>query len=119
MMRMQKRLDIIIAFNNEEKEQKSLERELKMDELVDSIGQRLGSIKEAIQSAPGAYVDNVRDEIADLRARYDLYMESRKNYKETLDFYKRDMIRNNPGMNSEKYQDSFEELKNAVTDKNG
>lgn len=117
MFRMQKRLDVIVAFNNEEKEQKSIGRELKMDELAENLGQRFNSIKETIQNAPGAYVDNVRDEIAELRARYNLYMENRKQYRETLDFYKRDMIRNNPGMNSDKFQDTFEELKNAVTDK--
>lgn len=115
MLRMQRRLDVLAAFNNEEKEQKSLEREMKMDELADGLAQRFMRIKETIQNAPGAYVDNVRDEIAELRARYNLYMENRKNYKDMLDFYKRDMIRNNPGMNSEKYQDTFEELKDAVT----
>lgn len=117
MLRMQKRLDVLAAFNNEEKEQKSLEREMKMDELADGLAQRFMRIKEIIQNAPGAYVDNVRDEIADLRARYNLYMENRRNYKDTLDFYKRDMIRNNPGMNSEKFQDTFEELKDAVAKK--
>lgn len=72
---------------------------------------------DAIKSAPGAYMDSVRDEITELRARYNLYMENRRQYKETLDFYKRDMIRNNPGMNSEKFRDTFEELKDAVTHK--
>ena len=72
---------------------------------------------DAIKNAPSAYMDSVRDEIAELRARYNLYMENRENYKDTLDFYKRDMIRNNPGMNSQKFQDTFEELKDAVTHK--
>ncbi|MCM1387538.1 MAG: hypothetical protein NC231_09430 [Bacillus sp. (in: Bacteria)] len=117
MVRMQKRLDVIVAFNNEEKEQKKQEREIKLDELAESLGQRLGSIKETIQNAPGAYVDNVRDEIADLRARYNLYMENRKQYKETLDFYKRDMLRNNPGMKSGRFKDTLDELKSVVTDK--
>lgn len=117
MVHMQKRLDVIIAFNNEEKEQKSLEREMKMDELAESLGQRFSSIKEAIQSAPGAYMDNVRDEIAELRARYNLYMENRKDYKETLDFYERDMIRNNPDMVSNRFKSTFEDLKSAVMDK--
>lgn len=116
LVRMQKRLDVIAAFNNEEKEQKRQEREEKIGELTESIGQRLGSIKDLIQNAPGAYVDSVRDEIAELRARYNLYMENRKNYKEMLGFYKRDMIRNNPGMNSSQYKDAFEELKKATTD---
>lgn len=83
MERLQKRLDVIIAFSNEEKEPKK----------------------------------QVRDEIAELRARYNLYMEGRRQYKEMLGFYKRDMIRNNPGMLSTKFKDTFEELKNLVMDK--
>ncbi|MCM1039679.1 MAG: hypothetical protein NC434_10180 [Ruminococcus sp.] len=116
LVRMQKRLDVIVAFNNEEKEQKRQEREWKISELLEGLGQRFGNIKETVQNAPGTYVDTVRDEIAELRARYNLYLENRKNYKEMLDFYKRDMIRNNPGMNSDRYKDAFEELKKAATD---
>ena len=116
---MQKMLDVIIAFNNEEKAQKQQERELRAGELTESLGQRFMSIKETIQRTPGAYVDSVRDEIADLRARYNIYMENRKNYKEMLDFYKRDMIRNNPNMSSGEFKEAFEELKNAVADKKG
>lgn len=115
--RMQKRLDVIIAFNNDDKEQRRQEKELKPEDLVEGLGQRFVSIKEKIQSAPGAYVGNVRDEIAELRARYNLYMENRKHYREILGFYKRDMIRNNPDMNSHKFKEAFEELKNAVTEK--
>ncbi|MCM1251539.1 MAG: hypothetical protein NC321_01860 [Clostridium sp.] len=117
MVRMQKRLDVIAAFNNEEKEQKKLEREIRLDELAEELEQRLGSIKETIQNMPDSYVDNVRDEIADLRARYNLYMESRKQYKEPLDFYQRDMLRNNPGMKSGRFKDTLDELKSVVTDK--
>lgn len=116
---MQKRLDVIIAFNNEEKAQKQQGRELRAGELVESLGQRFMSIKETIQRTPGAYVDSVRDEIAELRARYNIYMENRKNYKEMLDFYKRDMIRNNPNMRSGEYGDAFEELKKAAAEKKG
>lgn len=117
--RMQRRLDVIIAFNNEDKEQKRQLRAFRMDELAESIGQRLYSIRDMIQNAPGSYVDSVRDEIAELRARYNLYMENRKNYKEMLDFYKRDMILNNPDMNSKEFREAFEELKSAVADKMG
>ncbi|MCH5248657.1 MAG: hypothetical protein J1E98_01925 [Lachnospiraceae bacterium] len=119
MERMQRRLDVIIAINNEEKEQKRQVRELKMDELADSLAQRFSSIKETIQNKPGAYVSNVLDEIAELRARYNLYMENRKNYKEMLDFYERDMIINNPDMVSSKFKVTFEELKNVVMEKIG
>lgn len=117
MERMQKRLDVIIALNNEEKEQKRQERELKMDELIESLGQRFSRIKEMIQSAPGTYVSNIIDEISELRTRYSVYMENRKNIREMMDFYKIDMIRNNPGMISTKFKGTFEELKNIVTEK--
>jgi uncharacterized membrane protein len=113
--RMQHRLDIIIAFNNEEKEQKKQERELRMAELSSSLEQKFNGIKETIQSKPMEYSEAVKEEIADLRARFNLYMDGRKNYRNLLDFYKRDMIRNNPSMASNKFKDAFEELKNAVS----
>ncbi len=121
MERMSKRLDVIIAFSNAERAQKQQEREheLRISDLAEGLGQRFSSLKEMIQRTPGAYMDNVREEIAELRARYNLYMENRRNYKEMLDFYKWDMIRNNPNMRSEKYEDSFEELKGAVEEKRG
>ncbi len=115
MERMQHRLDIIIAFNNEEKEQKKQERELRMAELSSSLEQKFNGIKETIQSKPMEYSEAVKEEIADLRARFNLYMDGRKNYRNLLDFYKRDMIRNNPSMASRKFKDAFEELKNAVS----
>lgn len=118
MERMSRRLDVIIAFNNADKEQRQQEREqereLRINDLAEGLAQRFNSLREIIQRTPGAYMDNVREEIADLRARYNLFMENRRNYKEMLDFYKWDMIRNNPNMRSEKYKDSFEELKGAV-----
>ncbi len=115
LMRMQKRLDVISAFNNDEKEQRKHERGSRMDDLIESLGQRFNSIKEMIQNAPGAYMDSVRDEIAELRARYYLYMESRRNYKEMLDFYKRDMIRNNPDMVSTAFNDTLDDIKSVVS----
>ena len=57
------------------------------------------------------------EEIAELRARFNMYMENRRNYKEMLDFYKLDMIRSNPSMISKKFKDTLEDLKNTVMDK--
>ncbi|MCM1264007.1 MAG: hypothetical protein NC313_14950 [Butyrivibrio sp.] len=116
LLRMQKRLDVIAAFNNDEKEQRRLEHGSRIDELIDGIGQRLSSIKETIQNVPGAYMDSVREEIAELRARYTLYMEGRRNYKELLDFYERDMIRNNPSMVSTTFNDTLDDIKSVVSD---
>lgn len=117
MVRMQRRLDVIVAFNNEEKEQKRQEREVRIGELAAGLEQRFASLKESIQSKPSAYGESVREEIAELRAKYNLYMENRSHYRDMLDFYKRDMIRNNPSMVSNKFKDALEELKNAVSNR--
>lgn len=117
MERMQRRLDVIIAFNNEEKEQRRQEREERIGELTAGLEQRFANLKESVQNRPSAYGENVREEIAELRAKYNLYMENKSHYRDMLGFYKRDMIRNNPMMVSRKFKDAFEELKNAVSNR--
>lgn len=113
MVRMQRRLDVIIAFNNEDKEQKR-ERELSLAELRASLKQRFAGIKEIIRSKPSDYGEAVREEIAELRGKFSNYPDPQDNFEEILDFYKRDMIRNNPTMVSGKFKDALDELKNIA-----
>ncbi len=117
MVRMQRRLDVIVAFNNEEKEQKKQERELSLAELSSGIRQRFADLKEAIQSKPSAYGEAIREEIAELRGKFSSYPDPRGNYKDVLDFYKRDMIRNNPTMVSGRFKESLDELKHMADEK--
>lgn len=114
MERMQRRLDVIIAFNNDEKEQKRQERELSLSELSSGLKQRFASLRESIQSRPTVYGENVREEVAELRGKFSHYPDPQENYEEMLDFYKRDMIRNNPTMVSRKFKNALDELKNIV-----
>lgn len=114
MVRMQRRLDVIVAFNNEDKEQRKQERELSLSELSSGLKQRFADLKESIQSKPSAYGEAIREEIAELRGRFSNYPDSQDNYEEMLDFYKRDMIRNNPMMASGKFKDSLNELKDIA-----
>lgn len=116
MVRMQRRLDAIIAFNNEDKDQKK-ERELSLTELRTGLKQRFVRLKEIIRSKPSDYGDAVREEIAELRGKFSNYPDPQDNYKEVLDFYKRDMIRNNPTMVSGKFRDALDELKNIADGK--
>ena len=121
LMRMQKRLDVLIAFNNDEKEQKRLDRgerrEIRLRDLTSGLEQGFSMIKEALLSRPTAYGESVREEIAELRGKFSLYLERETGYSRLLDFYKRDMIRNNPTMRSEEYESEFEELKEMANDK--
>lgn len=113
--RLQRRLDVIIAFNNAEKEQKRLEGELSLAELSLGVKQRFASLKENIQSKPSAYGEGIREEIAELRGRFSHYLETQRGYREMLGFYKRDMIRNNPTMASGKFKNALEELKRIAS----
>ncbi len=116
--RMQKRLDVFIAFNNDEREQRRLDRgerrEVWLNDLTSSLEQGFATLKELLLSKPTAYGESVREEIAELRGRFNLYRERERGEKKLLDFYKRDMIRNNPSMRSETYESAFEELKKLV-----
>lgn len=118
--RMQKRLDVIIAFNNDEKEQRRLDRgerrEIWLNDLTSSLEQGFATLKELLLSKPSAYGESIREEIAELRGKFSLYRERERGERKLLDFYKRDMIRNNPSMRSEIYESAFEELKKIVND---
>lgn len=78
------------------------------------IKQRFASLKEIIQLKPAEYGENIREEVAELRGKFSHYLDPQENYKEILDFYKRDMIRNNPGMVSRTFKNVLEELKNIA-----
>ena len=111
MERMERRLDVLIAFNNEEREQKKQERVRSLAELSTELKQRFEGLKESIMSRPSEYGETVREEVAELRGRFSNYPDSQDSYDKMLDFYKRDMIRNNPMMVSVKFRDALEELK--------
>ena len=113
--RLQKRLDILIAFSNAEKEQRRQESELSLAELSHGVKQRFASLKENIQSMPSAYGEGIREEIAELRGRFSHYIETQRGYREMLGFYKRAMIRNNPTMVSNRFKNVLEELKRIVS----
>lgn len=119
--RMQRRLDVIIAFNNEEKEVRRQERgerrELWMNEITAGLEQRFAAIKETLLRVPTAYGESVKEEIAELRGRFSEYLERQRSDSKILDFYKRNMIRNNPTMESRKYKNALEELKKIANNK--
>lgn len=117
MERMQRRLDVIIAFNNEDKEQKRQERDPSMAELRVGLKQRFARLKESIQSMPSAYGEAIREEIAELRGRFSNYPDPQNDYNEMLDFYELDMIRNNPTMVSPKFKNALDELKDIADGK--
>lgn len=112
--RVQRRLDVIIALSNEEREVRRQERSEKMDELAAGIEERLLSIKEKLANGRSVYPDSVKEEIMELRVKYRLNVENRGQLTNLKDFYKRQMLKGNPTMVSKRFKDTLQELKENV-----
>jgi len=132
MVRIQKRLDVIIALANEEKEKRKEERNgewavrkdafaesmtVRMEDLKAGIESKLDSLKAAAQIKPSEYLESVKEELLELKAKYAANAEDRKRMSRLRDFFQRDMVRSNPDMTSVKFREALEEVKNNLLGK--
>lgn len=117
MEKIQKRLDVLIAVANDERETRKLEREERADEWMENLEERFSKVREYLTTNPGAFMDNVRDELAELRSKYLVEKEHRLQFDRLKDFYQRSLIKGNPGMYSRKFNEALEELKKAVNER--
>ena len=117
MEKIQKRLDVLIAVANDERETRKLEREERADEWMENLEERFSKVREHLTTNPGAFMDNVRDELAELRSKYLVEKEHRLQFDRLKDFYQRSLIKGNPGMYSRKFNEALEELKKAVNER--
>lgn len=114
MERIQKRLDVIVAVANDEIEQRRQENSMRMDELMEHIEGRFHAVKERMRMNPSEFMEEVREEIAELRNRYSVEKEHRMQFRRLKDFYQRNMIKGNPTMYSKRFGEALEELKKAA-----
>lgn len=84
-------------------------------EVKAGIESRLESIKNLAQTRPSEYLESVKEEIFELKTRYAVNLEVRKRLGALKDFFQRDLIRSNPGMTSEEYEEALEELKGRLS----
>ncbi len=117
MERIQKRLDVIIAVVNDERETYRQERNMRIDELMENIEGTFSSLKERIKVSPSDFMEEVREEIAELRSRYSIEKEHRRQFRRLKDFYQRSIIKGNPTMYSKRFGEALEELKKAVQER--
>ncbi len=117
MERIQKRLDVIIAVANDEREMRKLENSMRIDDLMESIEERFGAFKERIKINPSEFMEDVREEITELRSRYIVEKEHRLQFKRLKDFYQRALIKGNPTMYSRRFEEALEELKKAADER--
>lgn len=117
MERIQKRLDVIVAVANDEIEQRRQENSMRMDELMEHIEGRFRAAKERMRLEPSTFMEEVREEISELRSRYTIEKEHRMQFRRLKDFYQRNMIKGNPGMYSKRFGEALEELKKAAEER--
>lgn len=117
MERIQKRLDVLIAVANDERELRKLERENYAGELMDSLEEKFNRIREKLSVDPGAFVEDVKEELAELRGKYLIEKEARMRFGRVRDFWQRNLIKGNPGMKSQRFSEALEELKRVVNDR--
>ena len=118
MERIQKRLDVIVAVASDEletrRQERKLERSIYMDELMDGIEERFNSIKERIKVEPPEFLEDAREELLELKAKFLVEKEHRIQFKKLKDFYQRSMIKGNPTMYSQRFEEALDDLKKAV-----
>ena len=117
MERIQKRLDVLIAVANEEREAWKLENSMRVDELMESIEGKFNAFKERIKVNPSEFMEEVREEIIELRSKYSVEKEHRLQFKRLKDFYQRSLIKGNPTMRSKRFEEALEELKKAANER--
>lgn len=86
MERIQKRLDVIVAVAGDEYATRRKESSMRMDELMGSIEDKFSIIKEKMKINPSAFLDDVREELADLRNKYTVEKEHRMQFRRLKDF---------------------------------
>lgn len=117
MLAIQKRLDTIMASASESMGSRREGLSRNISDLKKEIESRMESIKNMVLAKPGEYLESVKRELVDLRARYLMNKEDHDRLSSLKDFFQREMIRSNPRMTSVEYREFLEELKEKVTKK--
>jgi len=92
-------------------------RSLRMEDVMTGIESRLEGIKNAAQTRSSAYLDSVKEEVFELKTRYAVGLELRRRLGGLKDFFQRNLLRSNPTMTSERFQEDLEELKQKASEK--
>ena len=117
MVRIQKRLDVLIAVANDDLAARKQERSVRIDELMDNIEEKFSAFKERVKGNPSEFVEEVREEIMELRSRYSVEKEHRLQFRRLRGHYQRSQLKGNPSMYSKRFEEALEELKRTVNEK--
>ena len=114
---MQKRLDVMLAYADADRDEFIEDTKDKAEEIGKSIEARFEELKRAMEEKPAEYADSVRDEIAELKEKYAEAKASRFGLAGIRDAYQRGLVKGNPSMVSKKFKSSVEAIKEYVNEK--
>lgn len=114
MRLMQKRLDVILAFADADKDEfidNSLD---KVEDISDAIEAKFRKIKAMMEETPSRFAAAVADEISELKEKFAVDKALRFGFTSFKDFYKRGIFLGNPTLNSKKFKGTIETIKSFV-----
>ncbi len=117
MERMQKRLDVILAFAEDSREQAVMNTYERLDELTDALEERFARVKELREKLDAKIDEEWREfteELEELRVNFRVNMEKRFQLLHRKDFFRMDIIRSNPSMVSKQFKEALEDVKRAA-----
>ncbi len=106
LSRMQKRMDVILAFVGEGKSQYIEAGQARIDDMLESLESKIAFIKGKIGIS-----DETKEEIAVFKGKLSTVKNSLSSIVNVKDVLRKAMIKGNPKMVSAKFGDSLEELK--------
>ncbi len=111
LMNIQKRLDAIITSAGESLESRKDAFAVSMDELKSGIEGKFERLKKISATKHSDDMENIKEEVSELVKRYAVNVEIRSRLGSIKDFFQRELLRSNPSMTSDKYQESLDELR--------
>lgn len=111
---MQKRLDVILAFADADKDafiDASLE---KAGNIIDGIEERFAAVKKVMEETPAKFAENIKNELSELRDKFVIEKRNEQSENNIWDFYKRGIFLGNPTLKSVKFSDTVDNLKDYV-----
>ena len=111
---LKKRLDVILAYADADKDAFIDDAIEKVGNLGDSIDARFRAVKKAMEETPAKFADSIREELSELRDKFIVNRGDKLEDQAASDFFKRGLFFGNPSMKSVMFSDAFEDLKAYV-----
>ena len=110
--RIQKRMDVLLAVMDDEKQQYEEKLHVKVEESIIAIEEKLTAAKDRIELP-----EEVKEELAEIRTKVGVIKDRMSQITTVKDILRRITIKGNPYMVSTKFKDSLEELKHYINNK--